>query len=118
MKVILDTNFLIDFLRFNVGLNELAGSELFTLDTNIVEIERLAERKTAESKLANLALQFLATNNIKILKSMERETDNSLVTYSKEGYAIATHDKVLKGKLKKAGARIIYIRQKRYLVVE
>jgi len=118
MKVILDTNFLIDFLRFNVGLEELAGSEMFTLDANIEELEKIANKKTKEADLAKIALGFLAMNDVRILKAKERETDSSLVTYSKEGYAIATHDRILKGKLKKAGARIIYIRQKRYLVVE
>jgi len=119
MKIILDTNFLIDCIRFKIDLKkELAGNELFVLDAISFEIEKIIERGSKESALAKLALEFINKNNFKKLKSNERDVDESLISYSKEGYAIATHDKVLKDKLKKAGARIIYIRQKRYLVVD
>jgi rRNA-processing protein FCF1 len=116
MKVILDTNFLIDCMRFKVDLKEL-GNELFVLDSVIFEIGKIAKRGTKESSLAKLALEFIAKNNFKILETGKNDADESLLAYSKD-YAIATHDKALKNKLKKAGAKIIYIRQKKYLVVE
>ncbi len=118
MKIILDTNFLIDCIRFKIDLkSELAGNELFVLDSVIFEIGKIAKRRTKESALAKLALEFVAKNNFKILETSKKDADESLLTYSRE-YAIATHDRALKNKLKKAGAKIIYIRQKKYLVVE
>lgn len=118
MKIILDTNFLIDCIRFKTDLRtELAGNELFVLDSVIFEIGKIAKRGTKESSFAKLALEFIAKNNFKILETDKKDADESLLAYSKE-YAIATHDRVLKNKLKKTGAKIIYIRQKKYLVVE
>lgn len=117
MKIILDTNFLIDCLRFKVDLTELSGNELFVLDSVIFEIGKITERGTKESSLAKLALEFIARSNFKILETGKKDADESLIKYSKE-YAIATHDIALKNKLKKLGAKIIYIRQKKYLVVE
>lgn len=118
MKVILDTNFLIDCLRFKVDVkSELAGNELFILDSVVFEIGKIMERRTKESSLARLALEFIAKNNFKMLETGKKDADESLIKYSKE-YAIATHDRALKNKLKKLGAKLIYIRQKKYLVVE
>jgi hypothetical protein len=119
MKIILDTNFLIDSIRFNIDLkSELSGNDVFVLDAVIFEIEKIVKRGTKESSLAKLALEFINENNIKQLKAEENSVDESLISYSKQGYAIATHDRALKTKLKKAGAKLIYIRQKRYLVTE
>ena len=118
MKIILDTNFLVDCVRFKVDLkSELAGNELFVLDSVIFELEKISKRGTKESSLARLALDFINKNNLKILETGRKDADESLIRHSKE-YAIATHDRVLKNKLKKLGAKIIYIRQKKYLVVE
>jgi len=119
MKIILDTNFLIDCLRFNVNMkSELAGNEIFVLDAVICEIEKISKRKTKEAVLAKLALGFIATENIKMLQADEKDVDKSLVSYSKHGYAIATHDRKLKDKLKKLNSKIIFIRQKKYVVIE
>ena len=118
MKIILDTNFLIDCLRFNIDIKaELAGNELFVSKSILFEIEKIKERGTKESSLAKLALDFINKNNFKILE-FEDDVDESLVLYSKHGYVIATHDKTLKNRLKKEKAKIIYIRQKKYLVTE
>ncbi|NIM47354.1 MAG: hypothetical protein GTN40_04340 [Candidatus Aenigmarchaeota archaeon] len=119
MKIILDTNFLIDCIRFRIDLkSELRGNELFVLDSIIFEIEKITERKTKESSIAKLALDYIKRKHLKILKLKEKNTDLSLLNYSKRGYAIATHDRVLKNKIKKAGGKVIFIRQKRYVVFE
>lgn len=119
MKIILDTNFLIDSIRFNIDLkSELAGNDIFVLDSVIFEIEKIVKRGTKESSLAKLALEFINKNSIKKLKAEESSVDESLISYSRQGYAIATHDRALKARLKKASAKLIYIRQKRYLLVE
>ena len=119
MKIILDTNFLIDCIRFKIDLkSELRGNELFVLDSIIFEIEKIIERGTNESKLAKLALDFINKNDIKMLESKERDTDESLISYSKKGYVIATHDRALKNRLKEIGAKFIYVRQKKYVVKE
>jgi len=118
MKIILDTNFLIDCIRFKIDIkSELAGNDLFVLDSVIFEIGKIAKRGTKESSLAKLALEFIAKNNLKLLETGKKDADESLLAYSKD-YAIATHDRVLKNKLKKLGAKLIYIRQKKYVVTD
>ncbi len=119
MRIILDTNFLIDCIRFKIDLeSELRGNELFVLDSIIFEIEKITKRGTKESSLAKLALDYIKRKHLKILKPKEKNTDLSLLNYSKKGYAMATQDKVLKNKIKKAGGKLIFIRQKRYVVFE
>lgn len=119
MKVILDTNFLVDCVRFKIDIGlELSGNELFVLDSVITEIERIAKRGSKESALAKVALDYVKGKGLKILKSKEKDTDESLLVYSKQGYAIATHDRILKNKIKKGGGKVIYIRQKRYVFFE
>jgi rRNA-processing protein FCF1 len=118
MKIILDTNFLIDMFRFSVNAkSEMAGNELFVLDDVVREVEKLVVTDKKESALANLALKFIEAN-CKVLKSTQKETDDSLVDYSMDGYVIATHDRVLKGKIKDVGGRIAFIRQKNHVVIE
>lgn len=117
MKIILDTNFLIDCIRFKIDIkSELRGNELFIVESIIPEIEKISKRKTKESPLAKITLEIIS--NFKILESREKETDDSLIEYSKEGYAVATQDKVLKNKIKKIGGKVTYIRQKKYVIFE
>ena len=119
MKIILDTNFLIDCIRFKIDVkSELAGNELFVLDSIVFEIEKITKRRTKESSLAKLALDYIKRKDLKTFKSKEKNTDMSLLNYSKKGYVIATHDRVLKNKIKKIGKKVIFIRQKRYVVFE
>jgi len=119
MKTILDTNFLIAVNKFKIDVfSELMGNDLFTLDTVINELEKISNGKGKDSVSARVALKLIKRKGLKILKSKERETDLSLLSYSKKGYRIATQDKILKDKLKKNGRRIIFIRQKKYIVSE
>ena len=119
MKIILDTNFLIDCIRFKIDIeSELIGNEMFVLESIVFEIEKITKRGTKESSLAKIALDFIKRKGLKVLKSKEKNTDVSLLKYNKQGYAIATQDRILKNKLKKGGGKVIYIRQKKYVVFE
>ncbi len=119
MKILLDTNFLVDVIRFKIDLfTELRGDELFILDTVLEELGRVSKGKSNDAFSAKFSLKMVRTKGLKVLKSKEKEADLSLIEYAKNGYAIATQDLKLKKKLKKIGAKIIYIRQKKYLVKE
>jgi len=119
MRVVLDTNFLVDCVRFKVDISsELVGNELFVLDSVLFELEKIAGRGSKESAFAKMALDYVKGKGLKILKSKEKSTDKSLQSYSEQGYAIATHDRVLKNRIKNNGGKVIYIRQKRYVVFE
>ncbi|MBS3151065.1 hypothetical protein J4443_01655 [Candidatus Woesearchaeota archaeon] len=118
MKVILDTNFLIDCAKFNIDYeDQLKQHHLFTLGAVIGELEKLIKQKKA--KHAKLALQILRQKQIKIIKTDEDkqvqvDVDSILASNQfTEGYAIATADKDLKKKLK--NKKIFVIRQKKYI---
>jgi rRNA-processing protein FCF1 len=117
MKIVLDTNFLIDCVRFKLDIRkELAGSELYTVESVMPELARLARSKSKESPLAKISMEFV--KGIEKLQSLKQETDDSMIEYSRLGYVIATHDGVLKGKIRAAGGKVIYIRQRRYVSLE
>jgi len=119
MKVLLDTNFLIAANRFKVDIFlELKGNEMFVTEPVLDELEKISRKKSKDSKAAKMSLELIEERGIEALESKERETDLSLLEYGKSGYSVATQDKILRGKLKKAGAKIIYIRQKKYVMLE
>ncbi|MFH1229142.1 MAG: hypothetical protein V1678_01820 [Candidatus Aenigmatarchaeota archaeon] len=114
MKIILDTNFLVDCVRFKIDmLKELAGNELYTVESVIPELWKIAMRKTKDASAAKISIKL--ADDLEILPSKERETDDSMLAYSKDGYVIATQDSVLKGRIKDAGGKFVYIRQKKYV---
>jgi len=118
MRIILDANFLVSAVQFKVDIfSELKGNELFTLDKIIEEIEKISEGTGNNAIAAKVALDLTSRKDLKILES-RNDVDSSLLFYSKQGYAIATQDAILKDKLKKIGGKVIYIRQKKYVVFE
>ena len=84
----------------------------------MIELATIAEGKSKSALLAKLALSQIHKKPLKVLKTKETSADPALLSLSKKGYIIATHDKVLKQKIKKARGNIIFIRQKKYVVFE
>jgi rRNA-processing protein FCF1 len=115
MRVILDTNFLIDLLRFRIDVSELSGKELFVLKQSFDELGKVLERGGEDGKLAKTALAFAAAKGLKILEPKDKSADSSLLAYAKEGYAVATQDRELKAKIRKDGGKVVLIRQKKYI---
>jgi len=119
MKIIVDTNFLIYSLRFKIDIvSELRGHSVFVLSRVIKELEWLSRKKSQDSMYAKLALSLIKRKSFKRLKSIEKTTDMSLVAYSKKGYAIATQDREIIKNVKRHGGKLIYLRQKKYVVFE
>lgn len=105
--------------QFKIDIfSELRGNELFVLDGNITELENLSEGNSRDAIAAKIALDLVKRKDLKVLKSKEKNTDSSLLSYGKQRYAIATQDVILRDKLKKEGGKVIYIRQKKYVVFE
>ena len=109
MKIILDTNFLIDCAKFHIDYSqELKEHKLFTLNLIVEELEKLIKQKKGTH--AKLALQILKHKGIKVLKTNEGHVDDILVNM--KGYAVATNDLELKNRFK---GKIFTIRQKKYI---
>ena len=109
MKIILDTNFLIDCAKFHIDYSqELKEYKLFTIKPIVKELEKLIKQKKGTH--AKLALQILKHKGIKVLETKEGHVDDLLVDM--KGYAIATNDLNLK---KRFEGKIFTIRQKKYI---
>ncbi len=120
MKLIIDTNFFIDLIRFKISLADidLIGPEkptLYTLNSVIRELNKIANSKNRDSKYAKVALKFIDLHQIKVLNSFETNTDKAIFNSADEDTIVATNDAELKRKLKKKGVTIIYLRSKKQL---
>ena len=119
MKVILDTNFLMAVTQFKIDVfDQLRGHELYTIDQVIDELIKKSMGNSRDSKSARMGMDIVKSKGLKVLKSKERNADMSLLEYSKKGYTIATQDIKLRKSVKEAGGRVIFIRQKKYVLFE
>ncbi|MEK6909842.1 MAG: PIN domain-containing protein [Candidatus Aenigmatarchaeota archaeon] len=120
MRVLLDTNFLIDVVRFKIDLEDITGvigySELVTLSSVEKELTTLSKKASKAGAYAKTALKFVKENKIKILKSNERP-DNALVKLADENTIIATNDIELRKGLKASGRKTIYLKSKKHLAI-
>jgi rRNA-processing protein FCF1 len=119
MKLIFDTNFLIDLARFRIGFEEIEnlGEELLTLNSVVKELEKIASSKGKNSKNAKIALKLIELKNIRIIKSKEKNVDKGILKLAKKNTLIATNDRKLRKILKKRGIKTIYLRKKKKIAV-
>ncbi|MCC7574323.1 hypothetical protein KO361_01925 [Candidatus Woesearchaeota archaeon] len=125
-KVILDTNFL--FIPGELGIDVFTEIdkiiqepyELCVMESTIHELENIL-KETAKQKQglnAKLALILIKQKNLKTIRSSFTEyADDSIIEYTAQNpkTIIATQDKDLRNRIKKIPARIIKLRQKKYL---
>lgn len=114
--IFLDTDFLLQCVRWKIDLfteiERLFSAhkiQLFVFDRTLDELQG--------KKDSTLALAF--TKKTQILKTGSNlPVDDLFFIYCKKNAAVATQDKILKEKLKKADISVITIRKQRHLVIE
>ena len=123
MEILIDTNTLIYAAKDKVDLfslikNQFPHAEIIIPEEVILEIKRVKAnaKKLKERKAASLILQIMKNIPIKKIVMGQGNVDNLL---AKEALmrkaAVLTYDKLLKQKLKKAGIRTIFLKQKKIL---
>lgn len=122
MRILIDTNFFIDLLKFRVGLDEistliLGKYDLFTLDAVVDELNKIANKKTRDSQYAKLALEIIKDKKITILKS-EEEADKAILKFADKNTLVATNDRELRKMLKRKGTKTIYIKSRKHLGID
>ena len=122
IKVLLDTNFFLDLIRyrndFSLFENLEERVELFVSSEVIRELKSIANKKTKEGRLALIALELIKNQKIRVVKSLKKNVDEDLIALAKnEGFIIATNDKDLKEKLKKENIKVICLRDKKKIEV-
>ena len=125
-RVILDTNFLLIPGQFKIDIFtqiEKLMSYQFTLwlvDKSINELNKLVVAgKEKDRFAAKLALVLIRQKNLKTLHSFgsKKSVDDIIVKKADSNTFVATQDKALRNRLKEKGAKIIGMRQKKYLVI-
>ena len=119
MKVILDTNFIVDLCRFRIDLLEIHDLvsepvELYALNKTISELESVS-KKFKHGRYAKLALELVKGRKIKILDTTG-DVDKNLFELS-GSFLIATNDRKLRQKLKQKGLETIYLRARKHLAI-
>ncbi|MEM5794572.1 MAG: PIN domain-containing protein [Candidatus Aenigmatarchaeota archaeon] len=114
-KIILDTNFLIDCLKFKVDfLKEIEEKiekpfKFFVLEPNLKELEKIAKTRKKEAKYAKLALEFVKSN-CKLISTKEKSADKAILKFSDENTFVATNDRKLRKSLKALKVKNIYLK--------
>ncbi len=120
MKVLLDTNFLIDAVRFRIELGSITGlvgiCELTTLSSVETELVRLSNKTSKTGLYAKAALKLIKEGNIKILK-FQGLPDNAMLSLAGDATIVATNDIELRKRLKALGRKTIYLKAKKHLAI-
>lgn len=125
-KVIIDTNFLLIPGQFKVDIftqtKELMNDSftLHIIDKSIAELNKLTVAGKERNRLAaKLALVLIRQKNLKTLHSFgsRKSVDDIIVRKADKDTFVATQDKALRERLRAKGAKIIGLRQKKYLVI-
>lgn len=120
-RVVLDTNFILIPFQFGVDIKaELDrvldfNYELCTLDGVLRELESISKEKSKNGRDARVSLEMAKDLNI---IPANGDVDDALLTLASKDTIICTNDKILKDKIKRKGAPLIYLRQKKYLVID
>ena len=116
--VVLDTDFLLDALRWKVNIPE-GIREVVEGKVELVILEKTLDELKGK-KDEQLARAYLAKQKIAVLSTSRTEpVDAILISWTsekpKKDFIVATQDAALKEKLKKRGLRLLTIRQQRYI---
>jgi uncharacterized protein len=125
-KVIIDTNFLLIPGQFKVDifseieriLNE--PFEMCIIDKSVAELNKLAAAgKEIDKFAAKLALVLAIQKNLKTLHSFgsKESVDDIIVSKADRNTIVATQDRALRERAKEKKARIIGLRQQKYLMI-
>lgn len=115
MKIIFDTNFLIDTIKYKIdAIRELRRICDFNFELCILD-KTLDELKKINKPESRIALSFLHIFNIiQTSKFKNKKIDDVLVEISSSDTIIATQDQELKRRLRKKYIPIVIIRQRKY----
>lgn len=122
-RIILDTNFILAIAQFRIDIFEeikslyAGGYEIFVPKGVIKELEKLINGGSLqERRFARLGKELLEKKQIRELGENKLNVDDFLLELGNKYTIIATQDKPLRKRLKEKKAKILGIRQKKYLV--
>ncbi|MEE9474634.1 MAG: PIN domain-containing protein [Candidatus Hydrothermarchaeaceae archaeon] len=120
-RVVLDTNFMLIPFQFSVDIKaELDrildfNYRIYTLDGVLKELEVLSKEKGQSGRAAKASLEM--AKDFPTLTA-NGDIDDTLLRLASNDTIICTNDRILKEKIKRKGAPVIYLRQKKYLMID
>ncbi|MEM7824982.1 MAG: PIN domain-containing protein [Candidatus Aenigmatarchaeota archaeon] len=122
MKILLDTNFFLDVIKFRIELDEISDIltepyQLVTLNSVVKELEKISKSKSTAGLHAKTALRLIETKNIAILTSREKNTDKAILQIANKDIIVATNDSKLRKELKRRKSKTIYLRARKYVAI-
>ncbi len=124
-KILVDTNFLLIPVRFKVDIFTVSSdavndlTEFYISSRVLDEIQRLKEKaKPSFFKELRLAETFAGLCTL-IVDPSDDDVDDSLVRLALlEGMVLGTTDSELRRKARTASVKVLFLRQKSYLVLD
>lgn len=124
-RILVDTNFLLIPVRFKVDIftgSSDAVNDLteFYVSSRVLNEIRLLKEKSKPSFVKELRLAEAYAGQCTLIEDpSDGEVDDSLVNLaSREGMVLGTIDSELRQKARNAGVKVIYLRQRNYLVLD
>jgi rRNA-processing protein FCF1 len=124
-KILCDTNFLLVPIRFGVDIfheseKTLKDATRFYVSSRVLDEINLLEKKAKPKFKKELAFaKKMAERCNLIYDSSCSLVDESLIHLSHEmGMILATTDSVLRKKARYEGIKVLYLRQRRYLILD
>ncbi len=117
MKLIPDTNFLIYLSKYRL-LDKLADYKIILLNQvlqELISISKGDKEKKPDREAAGLSLMYLKKVEVEVVNTKGKADDAILELAVKEKCLVGTMDKELMGRLKKAGGKVLGIRQKKLI---
>jgi len=120
-RVVIDTNFMLIPFQFSVDIKaELDrildfNYRIYTLDGVLKELEVLSKEKGQSGRAAKASLEM--AKDFPTLTA-NGDIDDTLLRLASNDTIICTNDRILKEKIKRKGAPVIYLRQKKYLMID
>ncbi len=124
-KLLVDTNFLLIPVRFKVDIFEESENALndiveFYVSTRVLDEIAILKDKSKGSFVRQLKLaEKLAENCFVVDDDSRAFVDDSLINLAaRENMVLGTSDSELRQKARKAGVKVLYLRQMRHLVLD
>ncbi len=125
-KILLDTNFLLIPAQFGTDIfaeiKRIADFryELYIIDKSLDELNKISKEQSGKLKrevklTIAIIKEKISKSDIKIIDTQEEDKSVDDIIVSLKGYITATQDIELQKRLKEKGAKIISMRQKKYL---
>jgi rRNA-processing protein FCF1 len=124
-KLLVDTNFLLVPVRFKVDIFEESQNAVndlvdFYVSTRVLDEINILKEKSKNSFVRQLKLaEKLAENCTVINDNSHTLVDQSLIDLAfNEGMVLGTTDAELRQNARKAGVKVVYLRQKSHLILD